>query len=457
VILHSPFHNRNAAPLKSDVQHLDPIDRVLRCFDSIARQLGYPGIETQMLVWLEGRADAAALHTAITRLSKRFPIVTSRLIEPDRDGTGRSYWQFRPGEICYLTETALTSDNPQAVLEYAGDVLSNGRDPAVADPLEFHFLHRPGGKDVVLFQYNHVLMDNRMAVPLLNELERLSKWPANTSSPAKPENIVSKHLRQIPREKRHAMIESAIQLHTHEFRGKVATLLPMSQSYVGRAQLRIVTRSLNAAQTSLLRARVIALCGFPCLSMAVLASAFRAIHRLGQSADDRENFAAGIGIPVTGHNRAPFDFRNMTSAMSIRATRKALNDRDRLIRLLSDQLRQRLADGIDLGILGTAAIFSRQFRYIEWAVWHLVLYGYSLWYAYFGNLNATGSTFCGSRIEDIYHTGGLLWPSIGLALLVNQSGGRLNFQATYDSRLISLQLADAFLDFILADLAAISE
>jgi hypothetical protein len=454
VILQSSILDSNPMSLQSGLQFLNPIDRTLQCFDGIARQLGYPGIETQMLVWLEGRADAAALHTAITRLSKQYPVVASRLVVAGDNGAGRPYWRFRPGDVCCLTENILTSDDPQAVLEYAGDVLSNGRDPAAADPLEFHFLHRPGGKDVVLFQYNHVLMDNRMAVPLLNELERLSKSPARPYLPAIRANYVSDYLREIPRDKRHAMIQSAIRLQAHDFRGRVANLVPMPAPQAGRARLKIVSRSLNAEQASLLRAKIVSLCGFPCLSMAILASAFRTIRLLGPHDDVRENFAAGIGIPVNRRNRAPLAFQNLTSAITIRASRKDLDDRDRLIRMLSDQLRQRLADGIDAGTLGTIAIFSRRFRYIEWAAWHLVRYCYSLWYAFFGNLQARGSTFCGSRIEDIFHTGGPIWPSIGLALLVNQSCGRLNFQATYDSNLISLQLAQTFLDFILADLFA---
>ena len=188
--------------------------------------------------------------------------------------------------------------------------------------------------------------------------------------------------------------------------------------------------------------------------MAVLGSAFRAIHSLGPPNQSRQHFATGIGIPIPRGSQASFVFQNLTSAMSIRVSRQDLGDRDRLVRMLSDQLRERIAEGIDLGVLGATAIFTRRYRYIEWVVWHLVRYAYSLWYAYFGKLDDVGATFCGSRIGDIFHTGGPLWPSIGLSLLVNQHRGHLNLQATYDARLISPRLAEAFLDFVLADLVA---
>jgi hypothetical protein len=178
------------------------------------------------------------------------------------------------------------------------------------------------------------------------------------------------------------------------------------------------------------------------------------VHSLGPPHDGRQHFATGIGIPITRNSQTSFVFQNVTSAITIRVSRQDLDDRARPVRMLSDQLRERIADGIDLGVLGATAIFSRRYRYIEWVVWHLVRYAYSLWYAYFGRLDEVGKTFCGSRIGNIYYTGGPVWPSIGLALLVNQHGGRLNFQATYDTRMISPRLAEAFLDFVLADLAA---
>ena len=183
MIQHAPTLERRLPLAKSDTQFLNPIDRAIRCVNVVVRQLGYPGIETQTLAWLEGRADATTLRRAILRLSRRWPVMASRLV--DADGAGRSYWQFQPGAACPLIESVLPSDDPGAVLDHAGGLLSHGRDPTTADPIDFHLLHRPGGRDVLLLQYNHALMDNRAVVPLLQELERLSQ-PRSRSGATAP-------------------------------------------------------------------------------------------------------------------------------------------------------------------------------------------------------------------------------------------------------------------------------
>ena len=103
---------------------------------------------------------------------RRYPIVAARLVEPPAGETGQLFWQFRPGASCPLREACLLSDAPAAVLEHVGQLCSNAPNPVEADPIEFHLLHRPGGRDVLVLQYNHVVMDNRMAVPLLRELDR---------------------------------------------------------------------------------------------------------------------------------------------------------------------------------------------------------------------------------------------------------------------------------------------
>ena len=249
MIRHLSARDPRPALVKNGARFLNPIDRTIRCIDLVARQSGYPGIETQMLAWLDGRANAAALRQAIARLSHCDPVMAARLVEAE--GGGRSYWQFRPGAVCALTETALPSDDPEAVLEHAGGLLSSGRDPTVADPLEFHLLHRPGGKDVLLLQYNHVLMDNRAAVPLLREIERLAESRTGPLPTIESRDLVSEHLRQFPREQRRKAIQAAIQLQARVFRGRAATLVPETPP-VGRARLQIVTRRLEATPTAAL-------------------------------------------------------------------------------------------------------------------------------------------------------------------------------------------------------------
>jgi hypothetical protein len=447
---------RHAPPARASlreegIQRLNPIDRTMRCIDVAIRQLGYPGLETQMLAWLDGRLDPARLRAAIGRLGRRFPVIAARLVETGSDGLP-AYWQFRSGATCMLREWQLDSDAPQAVLDHASQVLSDAQDPATADPLEFHLLHRPGGKDVLLLQYNHVLMDNTAAVPLLDQLDHVAccddeSGPANT-----PANAVAAYLRRFPALERHTAVRDAIELQAHALRGRAATLVPLAARPPGPARLAIATRSLDASETVRLRSRIVARYGFPCLSMAILGSAFRAIDRLGPAPGDACDFVAALGIPIPRDACEALAFQNRTSAVPIRLSRPDVQDQDRAVCVLRDQLRERLARRTDLGVLCTTAVFDRRFRYVEWVVWHLLRYGYSLWYAYFGALDRGNHTVLGRTVEDLFYTGGPIWPSIGISLLVNQYHGRLRFQATFDPRLIPAPLAGAFLDVTLSDL-----
>lgn len=438
--------------IANGIQLLNPIDRAMRCADLAVRQLGYPGIETQMLVCLRGRAETEALRRAIERLGRRYPVITSRLIDSGLEEGGRPYWKLGSGQPCALREQSLPSDDPAAVLEHASLALSQGSDPAAGNPLEFHLLHRPGGKDVLLLQYSHVLMDNTLAVPLLRELTRLTVMDPGPVAQNGRRDPIFEHLRQFRPAHRREAIEQAVQLQAHALRGKAATLVPPGPRPPGPARLAITSRTLSREETAALRSEIVGWCGFPCLSMAVLASAFRAIDQLGPSGADE--FVAGIGIPLPRDAGAALDFQNLTSVVPIHLPRHELRDRERAVRLLCGQLRQRLDKSIDLGVLGTAAIFDRRFRYVEWVVWHLLRYGYSLWYAFFGELDRTDDWVCGQKVENIYYAGGPLWPAIGLALLANQYRGALHLQVTFDTRLVGPALAEQFLDVVLAELTS---
>src|SRR5262245_47403518 len=148
------------APRSAGRQDLNPVDRVMWCVDRAIRGMGYPGFKTQMLVWLSGRVDAASLGRAIAQLSRRHPVIASRLTESDDDDDAEVYWSFRPGSVCPLREATLESADREAVLDHAAKLLSAIDDPSQADPMAFHLLHRGNGRDVFLIQYNHMLTDN---------------------------------------------------------------------------------------------------------------------------------------------------------------------------------------------------------------------------------------------------------------------------------------------------------
>jgi hypothetical protein len=431
---------------------LNPIDRSMRCVDRAIRDQGYPGTDTQMFVWFDGRVAVASLRTAVARLSRQHPVVASRLVEPDGD-EGPAWWQFRPGAVCALPEVALTSDDPRVVLDHAARLLSTPQDLAQADPLRFHLLHRPGGADVLLLQYSHVLMDNKGSMPLLRQIDALAKADADPVVQTESGSPILQYLRRFSHQRRRAAALRVIRQQRQAIRGPAVALRRDATVEAGPPSLRIAARWLSPSEWQALRARIIALCGYPSVSMAFLGSAFRAIERLAPPATDRSGqFIAGIGLGLDLRTPRALSFQNLNSLVPIRAQRDDLGDRDRLLRMLSDQMRQRLADDIDLGYFRLSTVFSRRPRHAHWVAQYMLNCGYSLWFAYFGSLDAAGRSLCGATIENVTYSGPV-WSSIGLNFLVSQYQDRLTMQATYDPRLVPQSLADEFLDFCRADLA----
>src|SRR5207237_432214 len=80
-----------------------------------------------------------------------------------------------------LQETRLDSAAPQAVLDHAGQRLSVPCELPRSDPIRFHLLHRPDGRDVFLVQYSHALTDHADVVRLLGTLDR-----PTTHAPRRP-------------------------------------------------------------------------------------------------------------------------------------------------------------------------------------------------------------------------------------------------------------------------------
>jgi len=443
----------------TDKQPLNPLDLGLRCIDLSIRGVGYPGFETQLLVWLGGRVSAAKLRRAIERLGRRRPVVTARLIEPAAPAI--PYWQFQPDRIARLAEIELPAADDEAVLKCAGSLLSTAFDPAATDPLRFYLLRRPGGGDVFLMQFNHVLMDNTATTWLLRELDQLaqdSAEQADDSPHYEPRFVVSRRLRQVPHAQRRAGALAAIELQAHALRGRAALLASEQGIRPRRSDLQVTTREVAADQARSIRARIVRSCGLPTLSMAILASAFRAIRALGpQNHNADRRYMAGIGMDLRTSpgvqqtdGQSPL-LQNLLSVVAINAMPDKLADRDELVRYLNAQMRDRLEKKIDLGVLRVTRVFQRRPRHMQWVADHMLRWSLSLWYAYFGSLDSLGPRFCGAEIERAQYIGPT-WSPMGIALLVNQFRGRLCLQLTHDPDLVPPLLAQAYLDWITSDL-----
>jgi hypothetical protein len=432
-------------------QRLTPADRVLLAVDRAIRGQGAPGFETQTLVCLAGRVDVAGLRAGLERFSAIHPVANARLAAGENGSGAR--WRFRPGARCPLTETWLVSAEPAAVLAHAAGLLSAPPCPEEADPIRFHLLHRSDGRDVLLLQYNHILMDNQVAVPLLGQLDRLCQAdaPPGDDLPDGEWHLVRDYLRRFDRRKRRKAGRECKRLWGRCQRGGVVQLGRPVPPGAGPVRLRIVARRLEQPESNALQTRVLQTCGFPNLSMALLGSAFRALARLVPPRPGAANFVAGIGVDLGLRRGTGRLFGNPVSVVPVRVGPGDLGARDGLTLALGRQLRENLRGGSDLGLLALLPVLSRGSPETRWFMDLGVRQGFSLWYGYFGALDGVGDRFGGAAIEEVFCTGPS-WPPMGLTLLVNQFRGRLLFQATYVPESVPEPLAGDFLDLLLADL-----
>jgi hypothetical protein len=438
---------------QTDRRPLNAMDRGMVTVNRALRSRGLPEFSTQALVWLSERIDVARLRIAIIQLSRRHPVLSARLCD-SRKGPS---WQIRLGAFCLLQEESLPSTSPQAVLQRASELLATPGDPTQDDPIRFVLLRRPDGRDVIVIQYSHVLMDNGDALPLLRELDIL--YGTDCAAEVRPSrelpDFLAEHLRRIPFGRR---LRAALRTLNVRFRKlpRNPTVLGHPVTGTSLVKFRILTRSIDAPAVSALENQLIETCGFPCLSMAILASVFRTMQRLkAHRPEPVHDFIAGIGIDLCPRGvRRPI-FQTLASVIPLHVRSEALLDRDASIRQLNDQLRERLQHDADLGTIQLASFFQQpgvvRQRFTGWSVRRLLRSGYSLWFAYFGPVDALGERFCGSPIEEMMYTAST-WPPMGVTFLANRFRGRLLFQLTYVPECVSEELASDFLDGVIRDL-----
>ena len=437
----------------ADCQPFNSLDIALLTVDQTIRGMGYPGFETQMLIWLSGRIDVVHLRRAIERLARRHPALTSRFVECDDHGSFAPRWQFQPDLAASLNEIELPNGDSQGVLDCAADLLSVPRVPAREPPLSFHLLHRPGAGDVLLLQYDHALMDNA-AVPLLvRELDRPGNEVGDEDTPqAEPRRRAARRLHSLSHSERRAATLAAIQLQAHTLRGRAAILGTGEEDKPRNVKLRIASRTIDPVVMRAIQARSIKLCGLPSVSMSILGSTFRAIRRHSPASRNADrNYVAGVGLDLGLRRDGQPHVQNLGTIVPITARPQELADRDQLIRSLSRQVRDRLEARIDLGMLRLAHVFQRRPRHIRWVTDHMLRWSYSLWYAYFGSLDAIG-TLGNVPVEQVQFVGPV-WSPIGISLLANQYRGQLLLQLTFDPDLVTPPLAEGFLDSVCNDLA----
>lgn len=443
------------SPPPSPVEHtgrrpLNAADRFLLVLDRALRDLGGNGFDTQTFLWLGGRIEPGRLRRALATLSRRYTGLCARLVEEDPEGG--TYWRFRPEEVCSLHEFVLPESGPQAVLDHASRLQAAPNDPTIVDPMRFHLLHGPDGRDVLLVQYNHALLDHADAVLLLRQLERLigndeCELDATLFTARDP---VWAHLRKVPRERRR-QASTWSEAWRRTLRGG-AVSLGRPQTAGIPVTFGLVTGCLEAEPVRKLSAQVVQSAGVPCLSLAVLASVYRTIARLAGPGATGRYFNTGLGVDLGLCRTAGPALQNLTTLVPLRLNRDEMGERDVITRLLNGRLRDQLAHDMDLGVLRLATCFGRRQRQGRWSMELLARYCQSLHYGFFSPPRGLRPTFAGVPVEQFYSAGSA-WPPSGLTLIVNQFQGRMHFQVTHVPECVSPSLAQEFLDGVLADLA----
>jgi len=431
---------------------LDAVGRLHYAVYEALRDLGYPGFVCQLHAWLGGRVDPELLRGALRNLGKRHPILTSRLVsEPGRRGD--IHWEPRPGTTCPLEVVRLDDPEPSAVHRYAESLMARPFDLAEGEPVTFHLLRLPAGRDVLVVHYDHTLIsDAQSATLLLEEIDALSGTDPADVRQAEPEpDEIDAFLQSHSRGKRWLR---AIRLIAASLRPRTSIkLLADPEAKPVRDDCRIAVRALDEAQTEAFAERVRRACGFPNLSMAMLASSFRALHRTcGSPAGRRLRVATGVGYSLRPPSRDRALFRAFGSEMILTADLDELADRDALTRGLVRRMREQVRRGFDLGSLQLARVGSRHLERVRGGFKHRMR-DLSFTYGYFKPVDDGGRGFCGTPIESAYHLI-MPWTPPGLTVSANACRGRLHVVVTSGVESVPEAVAADFLDALLADLVA---
>jgi hypothetical protein len=442
----------SAVPPRADresfARRLNAMDCTILAVHQAVQSLAGPGFDTQAVLSLSGQIDLGAFRSALGKLRVRYPGITCSL---SKNLAGKLSWRQTSSEL-HLSDARLPGSSDEEIWRELAALLSKPRDLFAQPGIDFHVLRLTDDHDVVVMQYNHTLMDNPAALSVLREVDAL--FPARASvdgaSSIEEEDHLRKYLAGFTRRQRLTAAWKTVKLRLHSIRGNIATLGEPRPASEGSLALQVARREFDAAETRLLSRRVADECGFPGLSMPLLASVLRTLERLvPHRAGSRFTVGIGLDLGLRG-DRGPF-FQNLSTVVPIVHERIHMASQSELARDLTRQLRERLEQRIDLGVVGLASLFRNQPRFLRFAMRQLMRHGYTAWYAYFGSADAVGESFCGVAIDDFQYVGPC-WPSVGLTLVGNQFRGRLHLQGTYVPACLSPEAAEAFMDALVADL-----
>lgn len=442
-------------------QKLNAVDRLMLSAHNSLREIGHSGFHCQTHLWLRERLDVCALRAALSRLSLRYPVMTSRLIEPG--GADDPYWQFRLGALCDLHEAVLDRSDTDAVWRYAGEVFATPLDHGRIDPTAFHLLHLPDGRDVLLMRFSHVLMDGKAPEFVLRQLEDCHQAQGvrktgdydgheESSRPRENGNAMAAHLSGFNRLPRYQAALRVVGNHLFT-PARSVSLVPSKTRERSIEYYGIDVRSLDESQTKAIMDRAKRICGFTNLTPTVLASVFRAVHLLtSEKPSRRSRFRTDVPLTLRPPGRSDPMFSNFITFIQMSANSLDLDDRDHLTQVLHAQMRNQLRRRIDLGNLQMMSTLSRH-RWLlrKYIVGHIREHPSTLDFCFMGQAAEGLEHFCGQTVDRLYTLNTTTSPR-GVALQVNLFRGQMNLVMTYIPQGVPKTLASSFLDKIIEDL-----
>jgi hypothetical protein len=428
---------------------LNSIDQFMARLHRAIRQQGGAGLLQQSHVVLAGRMDDDALRGGLEQLARCYPIILAHLVS---DGERGWHWEMGTAKACPLTVAHLDTDDPAAHWQYAERLLNTPMDGEGDGTVCFHLLRAPGGRDAVVLQWDHRLMDGMAGLLLLREVNRLCGEPECARGAEPHGDEVRQYIdRHTWRERLRALV--GLQRNWVLFR-RPARLTAGCSAPPAVSTVRIVVRSLSEDQTTACLGRVKRLCGFVSPTPVLVASAFRAVQRVAPGAGGwwrSMSTQTPINLRPPGADLPIFS--NLQTYLDLNTPSSELADRDGLVRRLHRTMREQLRRGVDLGFLAISERLTRRPRRARLAVRGLSR-SLTFLYGYHGAVGPGLETFCGTPVDNLYSGLVTAWAPPGLSLAVNQHRGRLNLMLSYVAEVVPETLALAFMDALVEDLVS---
>jgi hypothetical protein len=430
------------------MQTLNIMDEVMASLHDHLRRRGGVGLPVHSYVLLKGRIDEAGLRGTLARLGQHRPVVGARLVPAH--GAGRRQWAGPPGPACPLTVAEVNGPGNSGVWRYAERLFDTIMEPRVTAPVQFHLLRLPDGRDAVVLQWAHGLMDGKAGELLLREVNRLHAGGPDDEAAEPAGDPVGQHLG------RHSVWQQVkgflALVRTGAPRGITMRLAAHGEVVRPPRPVRVLVRALDGGQSARYQERVRRLCGFFNPAPVLVAAGFRAVRRLDRRRLTRHH-ACYTHVPV--NLRAPGAtrpvFGNLQTYIALNAFLPQLDDFTRLARGLQRQLRQQIRDRVDLGYLAGIRFLSSRHRLTGDLLARVCQY-LSFVFGYHGTVGPGLETFCGAEVEELFSGLPLAWSPPGLTFAAHQYHGRLQLMTSFLPGAVPEAVAGAFLDAVTDDL-----